>query len=424
MTAKLDSKEKASIKSEIPITLADIRAAQKRIREVIQHTSLIHSPVFSRECGTEVYLKLENLQYTGSFKLRGASNKIARLLEQNAIRPAGIIAASAGNHAQGVASAAAYNGLPATVVMPQGASLTKIKACREMGAEVIQFGTSLEEAATEAQKLAVARGYTFLHPYDDWDVIAGQATLGLELLEDLPGITLAIVPLGGGGLLAGTALALKLQNPAVRVIGVQTETVSPYRGFIQSGQYNPIEAGAVTIADGIKVKLPGVSNSSIIRRYVDDVVTVDDNQISEAIVALLERTRTICEGAGAVALAALQHKKVELGPAEKVAVVISGGNIDTTLVGRIIDFGLVSSGRYMSVALTTSDTPGQLAQMLATVADLGMNVRQVEHRRGELHIPVGQTEVILQIETKDWEHQAELFQRFAAEGLYARNLLA
>lgn len=412
----------------IPLTLADIHAARQRIANVIEHTRLVYSPVFSRESGAEIYLKLENLQHTGSFKLRGASNKIAHLLQEaertGAGRPAGIIAASAGNHAQGVASAAAYNGLPATVVMPQGASLTKMRACQEMGAEVLQYGASLEEAATQARKLAQERGYTFLHPYDDWDVIAGQATLGLELLEDLPDLDLVLVPLGGGGLLAGTALALKLQNPAVRVIGVQTEAVSPYHGFIESGQYRPIEPGATTIADGIRVKLPGVANSAIIRRYVDDVVTVDDNQISEAIVALLERTRTICEGAGAVALAAVQHKKVALQPGQKVAVVISGGNIDTTLVGRIIDFGLVSSGRYMSVVLTVADTPGQLAHLLTTVAELGMNVRQIEHRRGELHIPVGQTEVLMQVETKDWEHQALLIERFAAEGLNLRNLTA
>ena len=412
--------------ADIPLDLAQLKAAQTRIRPVIAHTTLVYSPVFSRECGADLYLKLENLQHTGSFKLRGASNKIARLLEtafaDSTDRPIGIIAASAGNHAQGVASAAAYNGLPAIVVMPNGASLTKIRACEEMGATVVQVGSSLEEAATHARELAAHNGYTFLHPYDDWDVIAGQATLGLELVEDLPNISLAVVPLGGGGLLAGTAMALKLQNPAIRVIGVQTAAVSPYYGFIQSGQYQPLQPGAMTIADGIRVKLPGQTNSAIIRRYVDDVVTVDDDQISEAIVALLERTRTISEGAGAVALAAMLHHKVPLGPAEKVAVVISGGNIDTTLIGRIIDFGLVSSGRYLSVAVTVADTPGVLAHLLTTVADLGMNVRQVEHRRGELHIPVGQTEIMLQIETKDWDHQAELFRRFNEEGLSVRKV--
>lgn len=412
---------------QLPISLEAIKAASQRIHGVIQRTSLVYNAFFSQECGAEIYLKLENLQQTGSFKIRGASNKIACLLEAaekaGLERPRGVIAASAGNHAQGVAYAAAYNRLAAIVVMPLGASLTKIKACREMGAKVIQYGSSLEEAATYARQQAAETGFIFLHPYDDWDVITGQATLGLELLEDLPDITTAVIPLGGGGLLGGTAMALKLQNPNIRVIGVQTEAVSPYLGYIQSGNYTPIQPNATTIADGIKVKLPGSANSAIIRQYVDDVVTVDDNQISEAIVVLLERTRTIGEGAGAVALAAMLHKKVPLGPAEKVAVVISGGNIDSTLVGRIIDFGLVSSGRYMSVAITVPDMPGQLVHLLTTVAELGMNVRQVEHRRGELHIPVGKTAIILQIETKDWDQQEELFRRFADEGIFARNLL-
>jgi threonine dehydratase len=413
---------------QLPLNLQTIQAANRRIQGVIERTTLVLNPFFSQECGADIYLKLENLQQTGSFKIRGASNKVGCLLEaaekDGSDRPKGVIAASAGNHAQGVAYAAAYNRLPAVVVMPQGASLTKIKACREMGAEVIQYGSSLEDAATYARQMSGENGFVFLHPYDDWDVIAGQATLGLELLEDLPDITTAVVPLGGGGLLGGVALALKLQKPGIRVIGVQTEAVSPYLGYIQSGNYTPIQPDASTIADGIKVKLPGIANSAIIRQYVDDVVTVDDNQISEAIVALLERTRTIGEGAGTVALAAMLHKKVPLGPSEKVAVVISGGNIDSTLIGRIIDFGLVSSGRYISVAITVPDLPGQLVHLLTTVAELGMNVRQVEHRRGELHIPVGKTEVILQIETKDWDQQAELFRRFSEEGLFARNLLA
>ncbi len=416
-----------NINDQLPVNLAAIQAANRRIHGVIQRTSLVYNPFFSQECGAEIYLKLENLQQTGSFKIRGAGNKIARLLEAaekaGLERPKGVIAASAGNHAQGVAYAAAYNRMAAVVVMPLGASLTKMKACREMGAEVIQYGTSLEEAAVYARQQAAETGFIFLHPYDDWDVITGQATLGLELLEDLPDITTAVIPLGGGGLLGGTAMALKLQNPNIRVIGVQTEAVSPYLGYIQSGNYTAIQPNATTIADGIRVKLPGSANSAIIRQYVDDVVTVDDNQISEAIVALLERTRTIGEGAGTVALAAMLHKKVTLGPSEKVAVVISGGNIDSTLVGRIIDFGLVSSGRYMSVAITVPDMPGQLVHLLTTVAELGMNVRQVEHRRGELHIPVGKTEIILQIETKDWDQQAELFRRFADEGIFARNLL-
>jgi threonine dehydratase len=416
----------SQVPAKVPLHLDDLRQAERLIRGVVYHTTLNRNEVFSRECGAEIYLKLENLQRTGSFKIRGASHKIARLLEkanqQQLPRPSGVIAVSAGNHAQGVASAAAYNGLPATVVMPLGASMTKMRACREMGAEVLQVGASLEEAATYAQEVAAERGYIFLHPYDDWDIIAGQASVGLEMLRDLPDLTLVVVPLGGGGLLSGVALALKLQNPAIRVIGVQTETVSPYLGFIQTGQYHPVQPGANTIADGIKVKTPGQLTSLVLRHYVDDVVTVDDNHISEAIVTLLERTRTMSEGAGAVALAALLQRRIELRPTDKVGVIISGGNIDTTLVGRILDFGLVSSGRYVAVALTVPDTPGQLARILNLVAQMGMNIRQVEHRRAELHIPVGFTEVILQIESKDWEQQEALIRRFADEALHARTL--
>lgn len=409
--------------TDIPIGLTEIEAARQRVAGVVRHTDLIKSEVFSRQCGAELYLKLENLQSTGSFKIRGASNKLARLMAQPpAERPKGVIAASAGNHAQGVASAAAAYGVPATVIMPQGASLTKMRACKEMGAEVIQYGATLEDAAEQARWQAAERGYYFMHPYDDWDVIAGQATLGLELLDDLPDLETVVIPLGGGGLLGGTALALKLKKPSVRVIGVQTEAVSPYFGFLKTGQFKPVRPGAITIADGIRVKLPGQKNAEIIRHYVDDIITVDDGQISGAIVQLMERTHTVTEGAGAVALAALLHHKIPLRPDEKVVAVLSGGNIDVTLVGRIIDFGLVSSGRYMVVAVIIPDQPGQLVRLLNMVAELGMNIREIEHRRGEMHVPVGLTEVILQVETKDEVHQQQLLDRFETENLQYRKL--
>ena len=406
----------------IPLTLYSIRAAAGRLRGAVRRTPMVDGGWFSRQLGIELAFKLENLQGTGSFKLRGASNKIACLLEQGGSTLRGVVAASAGNHAQGVASAAARHGLPATVVMPLGASLSKIAACKELGAEVVETGATLEEAARFALDLATERGATFLHPYDDWDVIAGQGTVGLELLEDDPALDIVIVPLGGGGLLSGIALAIKLQNPKVRVIGVQTENVCPYAGFIGSGRYREVAPGSTTIADGINVKRPGVRTSAVIREYVDEVVTVGDNAISEAIVALLARTRTICEGAGAIGVAALSSGRIAVPAGARVAVVLSGGNIDMTLVGRIIEFGLVSSGRLMSLVLTVVDMPGRLAHLLGLVAELGINVRQIVHRRGELHIPVGQSEVVLQVETRDHAHQQELLQRFAAEGLEPRRL--
>ncbi|BAL26705.1 threonine ammonia-lyase [Azoarcus sp. KH32C] len=408
--------------SSVPLDLAALRLAQDRIRDAVIRTVQWQNDPLSEELGVPLRLKLENLQRTGSFKLRGATHKIGRLLDSDT-PPTGVVAASAGNHAQGVARAAAQCGLRAVVVMPTNAPLTKIQSCRKLGADVRLVGDNLEVAADEARRLAKEEDLAFLHPYDDWDVIAGQASCGLEMLEDAPDMTVAIVPLGGGGLISGIALALKLQNPAIRVIGVQTETVAPWRNFLRDGSLEEVLPGAHTIADGIKVKRPGLLTRQVIARYVDEIVTVDDNAIAEAIVTLLERTRTIGEGAGVVGLAALMQKKIVLAPDDRAVVVISGGNVDMTLVGRSIDYGLASSGRLMCVAVTISDAPGQLLGLLKTVAELGMNVRHVEHRRGELHVAVGMTEVILQMETRDADHQRALLTQLATQGLRVRNLL-
>jgi len=411
--------------STIPpsLDLADLVAARERIRDAVTHTVQWQNDALSEEFGVPLSLKLENLQRTGSFKLRGATHKIGRLLAGD-VPPVGVVAASAGNHAQGVARAAGQAGLRAVVVMPATAPLTKIQSCRKLGADVRLVGDTLETAADEARRLADDEGLAFIHPYDDVDVIAGQASCGLEMFEDAPDMTLAIVPLGGGGLISGVALALKLQNPAIRVVGVQTDAVAPWRRFLRDGSLEEVLPAAHTIADGIKVKRPGVLTRQIIARHVDEIVTVDDNAIAEAIVALLERTRTIGEGAGVVGLAALMQRRIRLRPDERAVVVISGGNVDMTLVGRSIDYGLASSGRLMSVAVTIPDAPGQLLALLKTVAELGMNVRHVEHRRGELHVPVGMTEVILQIETRDVAHQYALLTHFVDQGLRVRNLLA
>lgn len=408
--------------SLLPLDLAALIAARTRIADAVVRTVQWQNDALSDELGVALQLKLENLQRTGSFKLRGATHKVGRLIEAGTATR-GVIAVSAGNHAQGVARAAGQAGLRAVVVMPASASLTKIESCRKLGAEVRLMGDTLEVAADEAQRIAAEENLAFLHPYDDWDVIAGQASCGLEMFEDAPDMTVAIVPLGGGGLISGVALALKLQNPAIRVIGVQTEAVAPFRHFLADGAMEEVVPGAHTIADGIKVKRPGMLTRQVIARYVDEVVTVDDNAIAEAIVVLLERTRTIGEGAGVVGLAAMMQGKVALRPDDKVVVVISGGNVDMTLVGRSIDYGLASSGRLMCVAVTTTDAPGQLLGLLKTVAALGMNVRHVEHRRGELHVPVGMTEVILQMETRDFEHQRALLTHFSDEGLRVRSLI-
>ena len=406
----------------LPLDLAALTLARERIAEAVIRTVQWQNDPLSEELGVSLQLKLENLQRTGSFKIRGATHKIGRLMAGEH-PPTGVIAASAGNHAQGVARAATLAGLRAVVVMPTTAPLTKIQSCRKMGADVRLFGDNLEHAADEARRIAAAEGLEFLHPYDDWDVIAGQGSCGLEMLEDAPEMTVAIVPLGGGGLISGIALALKLQSPAIRIIGVQTETVAPYRRFLIDGSLEEVSPAAHTIADGIKVKRPGQCNRQVIACHVDQIVTVDDNAIAEAIVTLLERTRTFCEGAGVVGLAALMQKKIRLKADDRVVCVISGGNVDMTLVGRSIDYGLASSGRLMSVAVTIADAPGRLMGLIKTVAELGMNIRHVEHRRGELHVPVGMTEVILQMETRDFEHQRELLAHLAGEGMTVRNLL-
>jgi threonine dehydratase len=414
-----------SVSNRLPPDAPDLdtlRTVAARISPSILRTVQWQNDPLSEEFGAPVWLKMENLQRTGSFKIRGATYKLMRLIERDpALR--GVVAVSAGNHAQGVARAAANLGLEAVVVMPVNASITKIQSCRKLGADVLLHGENIEAARELADHIAIERGFAFVHPYDDWDVITGQASCGLEMLEDCPDMTVAIVPLGGGGLLSGVALALKLQRPDIRVIGVQTESVAPYRHFLVDGRLERVEPSAHTIADGIKVKAPGHLTSAVIAACVDEIVTVDDDAIAEAIVVTLERTRTIAEGAGAVGLAALMRGKVTLAPEDRAVVVISGGNVDMTLVGRSIDYGLASSGRLMSVAVTIPDTPGRLLSLLRCVAALGINVRHVEHRRGELHVPVGKTEVILQMETRDFAHQQELLMQFEAEGFGARSLL-
>jgi len=333
-----------------------------------------------------------------------------------------VVAASAGNHAQGVARAAREAGLAATVVMPLSAPLTKIEACRSLGAKVVLEGSTLEEARQAAEGIAARSGANLIHAYDDWEIIAGQAGVGLEILEALPETAQIVVPLGGGGLLAGIALAVKLQRPEVRLVGVQADAVAPWRHFLADGGIDPVPADAHTIADGIRVKLPGQLTRQVIARHVDAIVTVDDDAIAEAMVRLLERTRTLGEGAGAVGLAALMRGLVPLAADRPTVVVVSGGNADMTLIGRSIDYGLASSGRLLSLAVRVPDTPGRLAAILGLVAEHGMNIRHVEHRRGELHVPVGMTEILLQMETRDAAHQEELIAHFGRQGLSVRRL--
>lgn len=401
--------------------LATLQSARQRSAGIVLTTPLWANDPLSRELGAPIHLKLENLQRTGSFKLRGAAHKIDCLLRRGE-GSRGVVAASAGNHAQGVAHAARAAGLAATVVMPVNAPLTKIEACRGLGAAVVLAGSTLEDARQAAEAIAAEGGASFIHPYDDWEIITGQAGVGLEILEALPETAQIVVPLGGGGLLAGIALAVKSQRPDVRIVGVQADAVAPWRHFLADGGIDPVPPDAHTIADGIKVKVPGFCPRQVIARQVDAIVTVGDDAIAEAMVHLLERTRTLGEGAGAVGLAALMRGLVPLAADRPTVVVVSGGNADMTLIGRSIDYGLASSGRLLSLAVRVPDTPGRLAGLLGLVAEHGMNIRHVEHRRGELHVPVGMTEIILQIETRDAGHQEELIEHFGRQGVGVRRL--
>jgi threonine dehydratase len=385
--------------------LADIMAARSRIREVVNLSPCAHSRVLSERLGSELYLKLENLQMTGSFKERGASNKLA-LLDAGQ-RAAGVVCASAGNHAQGVAFHARRLGIHATIVMPLATPLVKISATRELGAKVVLHGANYDEAFEEAQTLHREHGGTFVHGFDDLEVMAGQGTIGLELLEQVPLLDAVLVPIGGGGLISGVAVALKERAPHIRVYGVQSAAVPSMIAARSAGIPVEVESRR-TFADGIAVKRVGAHCLQICQRYVDDVVTVDEETIAEAVLLLLEREKTVAEGAGAAALAGLLSGKLPDLRGQNVGLIVSGGNIDVNLVARVIDRGLWRSGRLVCLRCTINDVPGALSKLLGIVASKQANVLEVEHERVGDGIELGLTEVDLLLETRGFEHIEEL----------------
>ncbi|MBI4320596.1 MAG: threonine ammonia-lyase [Chloroflexi bacterium] len=394
------------------IDLDDIRAAGVLLAGVAERTPLIQSSTFSRLTGSDLFLKAENMQRTGSFKIRGAYVRIARLSPQE--RAKGVIAASAGNHAQGVAVAASVARIPAVVVMPEFASIAKVTATRSYGAEVVLNGRAYDDAYTSARKLQKERGLTFVHPFDDWDVIAGQGTVGLEILEDLPDADAIVVPVGGGGLIAGVAIAAKTLRPDTKVIGVQAAGApSCYESF-KRGHLAHSEK-LTTIADGIAIKSCGHLTFPVIKRLVDDIVIVEDDAIVHAIVTLLERCKLLVEAAGAVGLAALLTGKLKL-PGQKVAVVLSGGNIDVNLLARVIEHGLTAAGRYTILRARLRDEPGQLLGLLKIVAEKKANIVDVAHHRFGLPLSVNEAEVELTIETRDPEHSAQILRALLEAG--------
>ena len=382
------------MKTETAPTATDIREARERIAGIARETPVYTSETLSRRTGREIWLKAENLQRTGAFKVRGAVNRLAMLSE--AEREAGVVAASAGNHGQAVAWAARQAGVKARIFVPQDAPMAKVEACRTYGSDLVMVGERFEDAMTAATADVEERSATFIHPFEDPVVIAGQGTVGMELGEQVPDAGTFVIPVGGGGLAAGTAIALRGLKPDVRIVGVQ----AGLSGF--------------TIADGVWVKKPGELTMSILDEVLDELVDVDDESISEAIVLLLERTKLVVEGAGAVGVAALLSGKV--GGSGPVAIVLSGGNIDPTMLISVMRHGLTASGRYLVVRTRVPDRPGELVKLLGLIAQERVNVVSVEHHREGMDIPVAQTEVELTLLTRDEEHVAVLLDAMASWG--------
>ncbi len=400
------------------IGLAEIEAARRRIAAAAEVTHLLPSPALSALAGRDVRLKAENLQRTGSFKIRGAVNRLATMPPE--ARARGVIAASAGNHAQGLAFAARALGVPATIVMPELTSITKVEATRVLGARIVLAGATYDDAYARARSLTEETGATYVPAFDDDDVIAGQGTLGLEVAEQCPEAGVVVIPIGGGGLCAGSALALKARLPGVKIVGVQAAGAAGAIAARQAGR--PVRLDRIaTIADGIALKTVGERTFPLLERYVDHIVTVEEEEIAEAILVLLERAKLIAEGAGAVPVAALLAGRVPRaeGP---VVLVLSGGNIDVTLLARIIERGLIRAGRLIRFTVDLPDRPGQLARISTLVGEAGGNILHVLHDRGSLDLPVAWTRIRMDVETRGDTHATEILQHIAQAGFTLRRL--
>ncbi len=395
------------------LTLSDVQAARDRIRDSIYYTPCELSQAISSLTGHHVYLKLENRQMSGSFKERGALNKILLLTADQSRR--GVIAASAGNHAQGVSYHATRRGIRATIVMPQTTPLVKVTATRRFGAEVVLHGANYDEAFAEATRRRDADDLTFIHPFDDPDVIAGQGTIGLELLEQIPNLEAVVVPIGGGGLIAGIACVIKSVNPNIRVIGVQTARLPSMQTALAAQQPITLEA-STTIADGIAVRRAGSFTLPLVARYVDEIVTVEEDEIASAILLLLEREKMLAEGAGAAALAALLQKRAPLPVGARTAVLVCGGNIDVTLLSRIIERGLVQDGRLIRLRIHLLDRPGALVELSQLIAAHGVNIVDTLYNRAYYGVNLGDTTIDITMETRGKEQARELLAALDAGG--------
>ena len=396
------------------ITLKDIHAAADALRGAIADTPCLHSRTLSEVTGADVYLKFENLQFTAAFKERGALNKLLSLMPHQ--RATGVIAASAGNHAQGLAYHARRLGIPAVIVMPRYTPNVKVERTRSHGAEVVLHGDDFDAARMHAIALAAQRGLTPAHPYDDEKVIAGQGTLALEMLAVCPQLEVMVIPIGGGGLIAGVATAAKAIKPGMEIIGVQAER---YPSMYQAVKGGNAEFGASTIADGIAVKQPGTLTLPIVRKLVDDIVLVGEGAFEQAIVMLLEIEKTVAEGAGAAGLAALlAHPRRFAG--RQVGLVLCGGNIDPLVLADIIERGMVRSGRLTRLIVELRDLPGALAQVTACIAAAGANIEEVHHQRKFTNLPVQSAAVEFVLQTRNHAHAAEIIATLKNAGFTAR----
>jgi threonine dehydratase len=401
--------------AEINVTYEMIKEAELVLKDVVHHPPMQFSQTYTDICGQPVYLKPENLQKAGSYKIRGAFNKLRTLTPEE--KKKGVLTASAGNHAQGLALAAKMTGIKATVFMPKTAPLAKVEATKGYGATVISTGNNFDETTREALAWQKEHQALFISPFNDDYIIAGQGTIAFEILHELPEVKTILVPIGGGGVISGISIAVKTSNPDVKIIGVQAAGSPALYNSFHKGVLSPVKTSD-TIADGINIKEPVERTFNIIRKYVNDVVTVDDEEISEAMLYLLERSKLVVEPSGAVGLAALLNKRVI--PEGPVVVLLSGGNVDIKMIDNIVQRGLVKSGRYLKFITMISDAPGGLYKLLGLLFESGASIINIEHDRLRSNLKIGQTEVEVSIETKNREHNEQIIAALTKSGYQVR----
>jgi threonine dehydratase len=397
------------------VSLTDIQSARTLLKGIINPTPIVRDAKLSNEIGTNAYLKAECLQRGGSFKVRGAYNKISQLSDEEKAR--GVITASAGNHAQGVGLAAKLQGVKATIVLPEFAPLTKVLATKALGADVILHGDSFDAAVAYSRELGEEKGYVYVHAFDDPMIVAGQGSVGCEIVEDLPNVDTIIVPIGGGGICSGTAIAAKSLKPSVKVIGVQAANVASMQVSIDAGE--PVEVAArPTIADGIAIKRPGAVTLPLIKEYVDEIVQVSEEEIAAGIYHCVLNAHLVAEGAGAAGVAALIAGKIKLNEGQVVCTVLCGGNIDGNLLSRVIEQVLVRKGRYVVCRVLILDRPGSFAALLNRVAETGASIMESNHKRAIWLAPLGYTGVELILEVRDSEHASEVYGHLESGGYH------